>query len=99
MAGRRAEVRADLTKRLLVAATGRIECHGVMALRARDVTKDAGCGLGTIYKCYEDLDDLIIHVNSGTLAKLHAALAEGLEGVAEPEQRLQALAAAYPRAT
>ncbi|MEM7427923.1 MAG: TetR-like C-terminal domain-containing protein [Pseudomonadota bacterium] len=95
MSGKRAAVRADLTNRLLEAATARIERGGLGSMRARDVTADAGCGLGKIYKCYEDLDDLIIHVNSGTLARLRHALQAGIDGVDEPALRLKALAKAY----
>ena len=95
MAGKREEVRADLTRRLLQAATARIEKHGFAGLRARDITRDADCGLGTIYKCFADLDDLIIHVNSGTLAKLHEALRTSIAGVAAPVEVLKALAFAY----
>ncbi len=95
MAGKRAAVRADLTQRLLAAATTRIERDGVGALRARDVTKDAGCGLGTIYKCYEDLDDLIIHVNSTTLAKLREALEQGTLGTSNAADQLKSLARTY----
>lgn len=95
MTGKRAALREDLTQRLLKAATVRIERHGLAGLRARDVTSDAGCGLGTIYKCYTDLDDLILHVNSRTLARLDQALAEATKDLADPEAQLQALAQGY----
>lgn len=95
MTGKRAAVRKDLTQRLLVAATARIEGHGLTGLRARDITSDAGCGLGTIYKCYSDLDDLIVNVNSRTLARLDKALADAIQGLEGPQEQLQALALGY----
>lgn len=95
MTGKRAAVREDLTQRLLEAATTRIERHGLAGLRARDITSDAGCGLGTIYKCYTDLDDLILKVNSRTLARLDQALAEATEGLDDPHGQMQALAQGY----
>lgn len=95
MTGKRAAVREDLTQRLLEAATARIDRHGLTGLRARDITSDAGCGLGTIYKCFTDLDDLILRVNSRTLARLDAALAEATDGLEEPSDQLQALAQGY----
>jgi AcrR family transcriptional regulator len=95
MTGRRAAVREDLTQRLLIAATARIERHGLAGLRARDITSDAGCGLGTIYKCYSDLDDLIIKVNSRTLARLDQALADSIRGLEGPQEQLQGLAQGY----
>ena len=95
MTGKRAAVREDLTQRLLAAATARIERHGLAGLRARDITSDAGCGLGTIYKCFLDLNDLIIRVNSRTLARLDVALADAIRGLDSPQEQLQALAQGY----
>ncbi len=95
MAGKREALRELLTQKLLDAATRRIEAHGLDALRARDITDDAGCGLGTIYKCYKDLDDLILHVNSATLARLAADLGAAAAGIAAPRQKLTAFALAY----
>lgn len=95
MAGKREAVREDLTRRLLEAATRRVERHGLAGLRARDITADADCGLGTIYKCYRDLDDLVIHVNSATLKRLGAALERVAQSPQEPSRRLVALAMAY----
>lgn len=69
--------------------------HGLGDLRARDIAKDAGCGLGTIYKCFADLDDLVMRVNAGTLGKLDRALDEAVREVEAPEDQLQAMAAAY----
>ena len=91
MAGKREIVRRELTRNLLDAAEKRISMHGLDALRARDVTNDAGCGLGTIYKCFTDLDDLIIHVNSATLSRLRQALTDASAGVADPIDVLKAL--------
>ncbi|MEO9875422.1 MAG: WHG domain-containing protein [Anderseniella sp.] len=95
MAGKREIVRRELTRNLLDAAAKRISMHGLDALRARDVTNDAGCGLGTIYKCFADLDDLIIHVNSVTLSRLKLALTEASRDRTDPVDVLKALAFTY----
>ncbi len=95
MVGKREATRRDLTERLLVAATARIKRHGLQGLRARDITADANCGLGTIYKCYADLDDLILHVNSLTITDLEKALATARSSADEPVDQLTALASAY----
>ena len=95
MAGKREAVRELLTQKLLDAATRRIERNGLDSLRARDITDDAGCGLGTIYKCYRDLDDLVLHVNSATLARLAVDLEASAAGIDAPRERLTAFALAY----
>ena len=95
MTGKREALRIDLTQRLLNAAAARVEQYGLDGVNARDVTADARCGLGTIYKCYRDLDELILHVNSRTLRRLDAALAEAVRPEDSPQRRLVRLAQAY----
>ena len=95
MVGKREALRIDLTQRLLNAAAARMEQYGLDGVTARDVTADARCGLGTIYKCYRDLDELIVHVNSRTLKRLDAALAKAVRPDDAPKVRLVRLALAY----
>lgn len=95
MIGKREAVRKELTRRLLDAAAARMEQFGLDGVNARDVTTDARCGLGTIYKCYRDLDELILHVNSRTLKRLDAALAAAVRPTEKPAERLVQLALAY----
>ncbi|MGI9404141.1 MAG: TetR/AcrR family transcriptional regulator [Hyphomicrobium sp.] len=95
MAGKREALRNELTRRLLEAATGRMERYGLDGVSAREITADAHCGLGTIYKCYRDLDELILHVNSRTLKQLDSALAHAVQPKDPPNVRLVHLALAY----
>ena len=95
MSGKRAALRSELTRRLLEAATERMEKYGLDGVSAREVTADARCGLGTIYKCYRDLDELILHVNSRTLKKLDNVLVAAIRPTDAPEVRLVDLALAY----
>lgn len=95
MTGKREALRHELTQRLLEAAAARMEQYGLDGVTARDVTTDARCGLGTIYKCYRDLDELILHVNSHTLKRLDAALAASVRLTDDPATRLVRLALAY----
>ncbi|MEM8836498.1 MAG: TetR/AcrR family transcriptional regulator [Pseudomonadota bacterium] len=97
MAGKREALRQDLTNRLIEAATNRIITSGLNALRARQIAEDAKCALGTIYKCFADFDDLILHVNSRTLAALGAALKKAMSESGEGETPLEILAVAYMR--
>ena len=87
--------REILKENLLNAAEERIESQGLSALRARDITKDAGCALGSLYNAYEDLDLLVLAVNSRTLARLHGALQKASALQEDPEETLLALALAY----
>ena len=93
--GKREDIRADLTERLLQAAIDEICANGLKGLRARDITARAKCALGTIYKCYTDLDDLIMHVNSHTLHALHTHLSSVAKKWPNPHDRMVALAKGY----
>lgn len=88
--------RVELKERLIGAAESELRDKGLKGLKAREVTALAGCALGALYNAVEDLDMLVLHVNSRTLARLGAALGESAPGeAASDEARLQALAAAY----
>ena len=95
MAGKREEKREDLKARLLDAARNRIAADGLANLRARDVTRDAGCALGGLYTVFADLDELIIHVNSSTLAGLEQSLRDTAGAVEGPADTLRHLARGY----
>jgi AcrR family transcriptional regulator len=89
-----AQRRAKLRERLLDAAAKAVATRGLAGLRARDLAAEAGCALGAIYTAFDDLDELILRVNLGTLERLGAALDAALAQAA-PQDALLALARAY----
>jgi AcrR family transcriptional regulator len=92
----RVSKRNELRTRLIDVAQARIEAGGLKTLRARDVTGDAGIALGGLYNAFADLDDLVLHVNSRTLARLDAAIRQAVAAAGpDPAARLKALALAY----
>ncbi|MDJ0613468.1 MAG: WHG domain-containing protein [Rhizobiaceae bacterium] len=95
MVGKREAKREELKSNLMKAATGIIEEQGVRALNARNVTGIVGCALGSLYTAFEDLDDLIVHVNSQTLSDLGDALRQDVEGLEDPVAILKGLARGY----
>jgi AcrR family transcriptional regulator len=95
MAGRREEKREELKARLIEAARNRISAEGLANLRARDVTQDAGCALGGLYTVFSDIDELIFHVNSGTLKALEASLTLPEVRDRTPTDRMRNLARGY----
>ncbi|HRK43582.1 MAG TPA: TetR/AcrR family transcriptional regulator [Gemmobacter sp.] len=86
----------DLKTRLIDAAEAEIAEKGLAGLKARAVTARAGSALGGLYTAFEDLDRLVLHVNSRTLARLGDALAPSQPDAA-PETVMQTLAGAYAR--
>jgi len=95
MTGKRELKREDLRTRLIEAARNRIDADGLASLRARDVTQDAQCALGGLYTVFADLDELVVHVNSLTLAALEQSLAISAVRDSPPTDRLRNLARKY----
>src|SRR5215475_54716 len=88
-----AERRQRLRDALISAAERTIETHGLGGLKARALAVQVGCAVGAIYNVVTDLDDLIIAVNSRTLAALERDLAAAerasdAAGEAAPVDRL-----------
>ena len=85
---------------LLTAAEARVRRDGVASLKARDLAADIGVALGGLYNIVADMDDLMLRVNSRTLARLGAAAAEAADGLpmttrAEALNRLATVARTY----
>lgn len=89
------ERRAELREKLVSVATAHIRADGLGKLRARNVTKEAGCALGALYNVFSDIDDLVVHVNSRTLARLSEVVGSANEDISEPRARLVGLAVSY----
>jgi len=71
----------------IAAARDIIACEGYSAFTARGIADRIGYSVGTIYNLFDDLDDLVVHVNGETLDQLYDALS-GDRPVMEPEQAL-----------
>jgi AcrR family transcriptional regulator len=94
--GRRNEHSRDELKDLaLRAAADIVGESGAAALSMREVARRIGYTVGALYMVYENLDDLIVHLNERTVIELRAAL-ERIRGRAnQPAQNLRLLVAAY----
>ena len=95
MAGIQKAKREEATRKLLEAAIACVEEEGIDALHARKIASRSGYSVGSVYKYYEDLDDIITRVNSATLGRIKLAVGEAIADKADPLARLKALAHAY----
>ena len=89
------EKRNLLKQNVFDAAYKRIEQDGLVGLRARDIAKDAGCSLGSLYNAYQDLDDLILNVNSRVLEMLKETISSNMDDEENAEAALVRLAVNY----
>lgn len=94
MARRSDHSREELHDMVLEKARELAEKEGLRGLTARRIARDIGYTIGTLYNLFDDLDDLIVHMNGRTLDVLHDVLAE-VEQAGEPEQDVRALADGY----
>lgn len=94
MARRSDHSREELYDLALESARVIAEKEGLRGLAARRIARDIGYTVGTIYNLFEDLDDLIVHLNGRTLNALYATLAD-LPQNGEPETAVRALAKGY----
>jgi AcrR family transcriptional regulator len=98
---RQADRHTALREQLIDAAERTIASKGLAALKARDLAREVGCAVGTIYNVFEHLDELVLFVGSRTLTMLEAALAAarpttvGHDSTEEAADDLVRLAIAY----
>jgi AcrR family transcriptional regulator len=77
MARRSDHSREELYDLAMRAARRIVESDGFRALTARSVADAIGYSPGTLYNLFENLDDLIVHLNGRTLDELHDHLSSG----------------------
>ena len=94
MARRSDHSRGELHDMVLQKAREIAEEEGLRGLTARRVAREIGYTIGTLYNLFDDLDDMIVHMNGRTLDALYVALA-AVEPKGEPENDVRALADGY----
>jgi AcrR family transcriptional regulator len=80
----------------LDAARDIVGVDGLKGLSTRRIAAAIGYSAGTLYQLFEDLDDLVIHMNAETLDALYQAC-RNVDLSGEPEAALRELANCYIR--
>jgi AcrR family transcriptional regulator len=94
MGRRSTHTQQQLRDLILDAAQEIIEVEGLAGLSAREIARRIGYSPGTIYNMYENLDDVVLHLEARVLDALETRLAGAL-GAAGGTEALAALARAY----
>jgi AcrR family transcriptional regulator len=84
----------ELREHIIQAATAIVQQHGLEGLSAREIAKSIGYSPGTIYNVFENLDDLLLTIESRLLDQLSERLAS-TDPSGTPQQRLKRLVASY----
>lgn len=95
MAGIQKAKSEETQRRVLEAAIGAVEAGGIEAVQIRKIAAEAGYSVGSVYKHYEDQDALIAAVDTVTLERIRAAMADAVAGIEDPLEQLRQLARTY----
>lgn len=94
--GRRSTHTPDQLRGLILdAAQAIIEANGLAGLSAREIARRIGYSPGTIYNMFENLDDVVLHVEARVLDALDERINEAMKEGAAPEQKVVRLAETY----
>lgn len=94
MARRSDHSREQLADMAVAAATALAERDGLRGVTARGVAREIGYTVGTLYNVFDNLDDVLRHMNAATMDALY----EHVTAVpidADPESALRTLARRY----
>ncbi|MCB1873389.1 MAG: TetR/AcrR family transcriptional regulator [Gammaproteobacteria bacterium] len=97
MARRSDHSREEIHEMALSAAEQIVREQGYGGLSARKVAGAIGYTVGTLYLVFDNLDDLILQVNSRTLDRLHAQMLQEQSAHAPARERLLQLGHSYIR--
>lgn len=93
---RRSDHTRDEIKAMAIASAVRILMdEGAAALSARRVAKDIGYTVGTLYLVFQNLDELILHINAATLTELERKLMDACQNSLSPSEQIMAIARGY----
>ena len=94
MARRSAHSPEELRQRILIAAQGIIERDGLVGLSAREIARAIGYSPGTLYNIFENLDDLLLTLQTQMMAHLVDVM-KAVPSGATPQDTIDALAHSY----
>ncbi|MEK6748057.1 MAG: TetR/AcrR family transcriptional regulator [Pseudomonadota bacterium] len=95
MARRSDHSKEELRSMILDAAQRNLVQAGYAGLTARKIASDIDYTVGTLYHNFQNLDDIVLHVNARTLDDLYDALRAACERHREAQQRVMAIGRTY----
>ncbi len=81
----------------LAAAVTILETQGRTALTAREISRQIGYTVGTLYNIFNNLNDLILHLNAQTMENMFAVFNSVINdnNTTDPKKTVLALTHAY----
>lgn len=95
MARRSDNTRKELKEMTIEAGVDLLEKGGLEALTARAIAGRIGYTVGTLYNVFEDLEDIVMHINAATLREMYEVLTPLANAKKPAEKRILDIARAY----
>lgn len=95
MARRTGLSREEIRVNALEAGRNVIIKEGIRKLSMRQIAKDIGYTVGTLYNVFKNQDDLLLQINGETLDKMHAYLIDNLKPELRGRDMLLSIARSY----
>jgi len=89
--------RDEIREMALKAGISLLENEGMAAVSARKIAAKINYTVGTLYLVFENLDDLILHINLRTLNLMHDSMKACLDSEYSPVAQLREMAVNYIR--
>jgi len=87
--------RDEIREMALQAGIELLESEGLAAVSARKIAAKINYTVGTLYLVFENLDDLILHINLRTLNLMHESMKACLNSALSPVEQLREMAVNY----
>jgi len=95
MARRYDHTKEDLKELIIDSAEKIISKSGYSALTTRKLAQKIGYSHGIIYSYFKNIDDLVLHLNSSTLQKMHKQISSAIDQNKCPATQLEEIGKIY----
>src|SRR5262249_30145308 len=79
----------DKRQRIIEAARARFRHYGIAKTTMHEIAQDAGVAVGTLYRYFEDKDDLAVACADDFIARHRRDVEEAVSGDQPPDERLR----------
>ncbi len=87
--------RKELHQKILNIGWQKLQEDGVSALRIRDLAKESGCSIGTVYNTFAGVNEIILKLNVRSLTILCEKILAVLENAEDLKNGVRMMGAAY----
>jgi AcrR family transcriptional regulator len=95
MARRNDHTKEEIREMVIRAGSDLIKSSGFSGFSTRQIAKEIGYTVGTLYNVFESYDDIVLHINASTLDDMRKFIEEGLNSKLKNAKAVKQLAKLY----